>query len=227
MNQIQKVKIFTESINRFGKTEPRAEFIKISREMFEKNRETEAALLLLSTWNYKNFKNTLPEFNYEKFEFVIKSLQVDLEDFSNVNFENMNLSFERTKIVNMFNRLCDISIVNSDSEHGSIGPTGAAKVLYLFRPHQFIMWDSHIRGEDSKEKYLKLENIDFYKPIFVNGNYPTFESNGMGYYLFLYEMQKLFCSSQFKKVAKESNKSMAKAIDEFNFLNISLKIKNL
>jgi len=34
MNQTQKVKIFTESINRFGKTEPRAEFIKISREMF-------------------------------------------------------------------------------------------------------------------------------------------------------------------------------------------------
>lgn len=225
MNQNQKVKLFKKSINKFGKSEPRAEFMKIAREMFEKDSKCEAALLLLSTWNYETFKNTLKEFDYEKFEFVIKSLQTDLEEFSNVNFENMNLSFERSKIVNMFNRLCDLPIVNSDSEHVSIGPTGAAKVLYLFRPHQFIMWDSHIRGEDSKEKYLKLENIDFYKPIFVNGNYPTFEPNWMGYYLFLYEMQKLFCSSQFKKIASDSNKSMAKAIDEFNFINISLKIK--
>lgn len=225
MNQTQKIKLFKESINKFGKSEPRAEFMKIAREMFEKNSKTEAALLLLSTWNYKTFKNIIRDFNYEKFEFVIKSLEVDLEEFSNVNFENMDLSLERTKIVNMFNRLCDISIVNSNSEYGSIGPTGASKILYLFRPHQFIMWDSHIRGEDSKEKYLKLENIDFYKPIFDSGNYPTFENYGYGYIHFLYEMQKLFCNKQFMKIACDSDKSMVKAIDEFNFLNISLKIK--
>ena len=224
MNQTQKVKLFKESINKFGKTEPRAEFMKIAREMFEKDRKTEAALLLLSTWNYKTFKNTIKDFNYEKFEFVIKSLQLDLDEFNNTPFENMDLSYERSKIVNMFNRLCDLPIVNSDSEHGNIGPTGASKLLYLFRPHQFIMWDSHIRGEDSKEKYIKLENIDFYKPIFHNNNYPTFEERGYGYFHFLYEMQNLFCSSQFKKIALRSNKSMAKAIDEFNFLNISLRI---
>lgn len=225
MKKLEKIKMFSESINKLGKTEPRAEFIKIARKMFEKNNKTDAALLLLSTWDYKNFKNTLKDFNYDKFEFVLKCLEVDLEEFSNVNFEKMNLTMERTKIVNIFNRVCDISIVNSYLEYGSIGSTGAAKILYLYRPNQFIMWDSHIRGEDSKDKYLKLDNIDFYKPIFINGKYPKFNDDGQGYYDFLCKMQKLFCSSEFKEIAVQSNKSMAKAIDEFNFLNISLKIK--
>jgi hypothetical protein len=225
MNLKSQNELFKNTINKSGKNNPRAEFINIARKMFEKDKKTEAALLLLSTWNYNNFKKTLPEFNYEKFEFVIKCLEVDLKEFSNVNFEKMDLTMERTKIINIFNRVCDISIVNPDSEYGCIGPTGAAKILYLYRPNQFIMWDSHIRGEDSKEKYLKLDNIDFYKPIFINENYPKFESDGYGYFSFLYEMQKLFHSSKYEKIARESNKSMAKAIDEFNFINISLKIK--
>lgn len=225
MKKPEKIKIFSETIYKFNKSEPCAEFINIARKMFEKGNRSEAALLLLSTWNYNNFKKTLKDFNYDKFEFVMKCLEVDLEEFSNVNFEKMNLTMERTKIVNIFNRVCDISIVNSDSEYGSIGSTGAAKILYLYRPNQFIMWDSHIRGEDSKDKYLKLDNIDFYKPIFINDSYPKFHGNGQGYYDFLCKMQKLFCSSEFKEIAVQSNKSMAKAIDEFNFLNISLKIK--
>jgi hypothetical protein len=225
MNLKSQKELFTNTINKFGKTEPRAEFMKIAREMFERDKKTEAALLLLSTWNYKNFKNSLKNFNYDNFEFVLKCLEVDLDNFTSKKFEDINLLMERTKIINIFNRVCDISIVNPDSEYGSIGPTGAAKILYLYRPNQFIMWDSHIRGEDSDDKYQKLKNIDFYKPIFINGKYPTFESDGYGYFSFLYEMQKLFHSSKYEKIARESNKSMAKAIDEFNFINISLKIK--
>jgi hypothetical protein len=132
---------------------------------------------------------------------------------------------ERTKIINMFDSLSNLSIVNSSSESNGIGSTGAAKILYLYRPNQFIMWDSHIRGEDSDDKYQKLKNIDFYKPIFINDKYPNFNDEGQGYYDFLCKMQKLFCSSEFKEIAVQSNKSLAKAIDEFNFINISLKLK--
>lgn len=225
MEKSEKLKHFSKTINTFGRSEPRAEFMKIAREIFEKGYRTDAALLLLSTWNYNNFKRTLKEFNYDNFEFVLKCLEFNLDNFTSNPFEDMNLTMERTKIINLFNCLCDTSIVNEGSEFGSIGSTGAAKILYLFKPNQFIMWDSHIRGEDSKEKYKELENIEFYKPIFKEGKYPTFNDDGLGYYNFLCEMQKLFCSHEFKEIAVQSNKSLAKCIDEFNFINISLKIK--
>ena len=80
------------------------------------------------------------------------------------------------------------------------------------------MWDGYIKGEKTKRYYNELK-------IVKNGDWKIkrYLNNPENYFQFLKDMQEMF-----KEINFQSNeKTFAKAIDEFNYVNITLPIQNM
>jgi len=82
----------------------------------------------------------------------------------------------------------------------------------------FVMWDGYIKGEKAKKYYDELE-------IVKNGKWKIkkYKNNPKDYFQFLKDMQEKFKDINFKSIEK----TFAKAIDEFNYVNITLPIQNM
>ncbi len=89
--------------------------------------------------------------------------------------------------------------------------------MHLKCPEVFVMWDTYIRGEKPTKDYQQLD-------IYANGifQFKKYPKKCDGYIEFLKDMQ-----GKFKHLTPNGNKTLAKAADEFNFVNITLPIQGI
>jgi len=86
----------------------------------------------------------------------------------------------------------------------------------LKNPKLFVMWDDFIRGGKTKKSYRKL-------PIVIKHQWAPrkYSRNADGYLCFLKDMQCMFGHLK----SPQKSKTLAKAIDEFNYVSITLPIQ--
>ena len=207
-------KEFTEATKKFDDIEKRGSFYNMAVNLINKNFEIEAYLLIIATWNSGCFKFAVNDFDTNEFKGKIEELNPrfdrlkgkDRKDFKTINFDEY-----KEDIKTIFEVLSSIPGVKF---------TGASKIMHLKNRKVFVMWDEYIRGGKPERYYQKLKivrNEDWDWKI------NKYEKNFEGYFQFLKDMQK-----KFKRINFQSNeKTFAKAIDEFNYVNITLRIQEM
>lgn len=165
--------------------------------------------MLLSTWNFARFRYAVTKFDIDHFRHTILQLVRQFEALRNVSIQTFNTKDHRNAVTEIFIKLSKIK---------GIEFTGAPKLLHLRNPELFVMWDDYIRGAKPKRFYSKL-------PIFKNGICPIkqYERSAEGYVVFLEDMQKQFGHLR----ADDNSKTLAKAIDEFNYMQITLPLMEM
>jgi hypothetical protein len=202
-------KDFNNTVKRFDKEEKRSKFFILARNLMKRNLEIEASLLILATWNTKRFQMVLNKFDVDHFRNEMQTLTKYFRDLKYLSIKSIDLCANHRSITHIFNRLSRIEGVEY---------TGASKVMHLKNPNLFVMWDGYIRGKKSAEYYKKLK-------IFKNHQWKhtKYRDNAQGYICFLSDMQCCFGHLQ----SPTKSKTLAKAIDEFNYVQITLRIQNM
>ena len=144
----------------------------------------------------------LSTWNFATFRYAIKTF--DIDGFKEVIhkckpvFEKLgNKTFENTNFDEIQE---DIKyIYNSLSVIKGIKYTGTPKLMHLKNPRLFIMWDSYIKKKYGYKKGTAEEYIQFLK-----------------------QMQTIFNDIKWEN----KNKTLAKAIDEYNYLTITMEEMN-
>lgn len=163
----------------------------------------EAHLLILATWNFARFRYATRTFDLEGYGKTVEQLAKSLQALRGQELLKLTLAEHKQQIVEAFKTLAVIK---------GIEFTGAAKILHLMFPAVFVMWDRYISGQYSKKHYSTLDVVRS-----NDWSYHRFPSSGEGYFDFL-----LSCQQRFKSVvSKDGRKTVAKCIDEFNFVKIT------
>jgi hypothetical protein len=111
----------------------------------------------------------------------------------------------------------DISaIYDALSQIKGIQYTGAPKLMHLRNRELFVMWDAYIRGLKPRKAYERLD-------VVKHGDWEVkkYGSSADDYVQYLKDMQKRFAGVSFG----DERKTFAKAIDEFNYVSITLPIQ--
>lgn len=198
---------FTEATKKFDTIEKGGSFYNIAIGLINNNFEIEAYLLILATWNFARFRYAVTNFDINEFEEKIKELNPYFDKLRDEDFRTINFDKYKDDIKKIFETLSSIE---------GIKFTGASKIMHLKNRSVFIMWDGYIKGEKKKKYYNELN-------IVKNGNWKIkkYKNTSEDYLQFLKDMQK-----RFKNITFQSNeKTFAKAIDEFNYVNITLLIQ--
>lgn len=126
---------FEENVGKFPNFEDlRSKIADSVPNLLSKGFEIEAYVLILSTWNFANFRYILKKFNTNKFKNTLA---------------NINPVFERLKVYDFktadFDKLeSDITFIYEHlKEH--VQQTGAVKLMHFKVPTLFVMWDTGIR----------------------------------------------------------------------------------
>jgi len=179
-------KDFQKQLKEFSKNEERGDLYPVFLRMVEDGYCWEACVFMLSTWNFASFRYAIRGFDFKSFDKTIKKLLPCFKIFLKFNIENINLTEHEADIKKIFNILYEIKGIQS---------TGAPKLMHLFAPEVFVMWDGYIR------KFYGFKKGD-----------------DTDYLNFLVKMQK-----DFSKIKFHSKKiTLAKAIDQYNYVKITL-----
>jgi len=139
----------------------------------------------------------LSTWNFATFRYAMKDF--DLNNFKEI-VKNLKPYFDKIKgetieTINLDNYKQEIiHIFDVLSGIKGIQFTGASKLMHLTIPNVFVMWDAYIR-----------KAWDFKK------------GDSEDYFNFLKKMQK-----EFKRICKEKEKTLAKCIDEYNYVKYTL-----
>lgn len=200
---------FNETIGEFDIREGRTSFFSLASNLMSEGYKIEAYLLILTTWNFANFRYAVKDFNVESFTRIVHDLNVYFDSLKNETFESIDLDKYRYEITKIYQTLSAIK---------GIAFTGAPKLMHLNNPKIFVMWDGYIRGEKPMKYYKQLD-------VFKSGGwiFKRYGTDSDSYIQFLKDMQ-----SQFAHIKLyNTEKSLAKAIDEFNYVTITLPIQDL
>jgi 5-methylcytosine-specific restriction protein A len=200
-------KTFQDAVLRYKAEESRGSFYDIAVNLFNKGFRTEAYLLLLATWNFASFRYAVTNFDLMAFEHTVNSLEthflrLDGKDIRTADFDSLQE---------------DISVIyNTLSQIKGIKYTGAPKMMHLRNRELFVMWDGYIRGQKPRKNY---EGLDIVK----RGDWDIKEygDSADDYLQYLKHMQGKFAGIPFS----EQGKTFAKAIDEFNYVSVTLPIQ--
>lgn len=121
----------------FSKKELRWDFYPMFLNLMKKGLETEACLLMLSTWNFACFRYAVRGFNLDGFTLTLKRLESKYKKFEKLDFQTINFNKYGVDIKEIFSALCRIK---------GIQKTGAPKLMHLKVPQVFVMWDAYIRN---------------------------------------------------------------------------------
>jgi hypothetical protein len=200
---------FNKSLSKYKEMEKRGSFYDMAVKLLNDKYEIEAYFLILATWNFAQFRYALKEFDIKKFKKTIRNLDSYFEKFQDQEFSTINFDDYEKEIKKIFSKL---------SSFNGIKYTGASKIMHLKNRGVFLMWDGYIKGDKVMRHYNELE-------IVKRGEWEVkrYESSEKGYFQFLKDMQDLFKHLDFEK----RDKTFAKAIDEFNFANITLDIQKM
>ena len=169
----------------------------------------EAYFLILTTWNSARFRYVVKDFDINGFKEKIKELDSYFDKLKDEDFRTITFDDYKEDIKYIFEILSSIK---------GIEYTGTSKIMHLKNRYVFVMWDSYIKGNKPKKNYNNLE-------IVKNGNWKIkrYHNKPEDYFQFLKDMQE-----RFKDINFQSNeKTFTKAIDEFNYVNITLHIQNM
>lgn len=170
------------------------------------NFEIEAYLLILATWNSWCFRFGV---DINSFEAKIQAVSSHFKKLEQEEFRTINLDNYKQDIKKIYETLSSIK---------GIGYTGASKIMHLRNRNLFIMWDGYIKGNKPRRYYDDLEIVTE-----DNLQIKKYGNGGDDYFLFLKDMQSLFKNISFK----DKNRSFAKAVDEFNYVSITLPIQEI
>ena len=200
---------FTKATKEFDAIEKRGSFYNMAVGLINNNFEMEAYFLILATWNFARFRYAVNDFDIRGFEEKIKELNFYFDKLKDQDFRTINFDRYEDDVKNIFLTLSSIKGVEY---------TGASKIMHLKNRCVFVMWDGYIKGEKAKKYYDELE-------IVKNGKWKIkkYKNNPKDYFQFLKDMQEKFKDINFKSIEK----TFAKAIDEFNYVNITLPIQNM
>jgi hypothetical protein len=200
---------FNKAVDEFDKRERRTDFFALASNLMKKGFEVEAHALLLATWNFARFRYAVKEFDIEQFRQTLRALNTHFNALKDQAIESVDLNKHKANISAIFDALSKIK---------GIEFTGAPKLMHLTNPGLFVMWDDYIRGAKPKKYYLRL-------PIFQNGDwlYSKYPKDAGGYLQFLNDVQQRFGSLR----PPSGTKTLAKAIDEFNYVQITLPIQQM
>lgn len=200
---------FTKAIKKFDAIEKRGSFYNMAINLINNNFEIEGYLLILATWNFARFRYAVNDFDINVFKEKIKELNPSFTKLKDEDFKNINFKKYKDDIKKIFETLSSIK---------GIEFTGASKIMHLRNRSVFVMWDGYIKGDKPKKFYNKLE-------IVKNGfwKYKKYRNDSESYFRFLKDMQQRFKDINFQS----EEKTFAKAIDEFNYVNITLPIQEM
>ncbi|MDK2908054.1 MAG: hypothetical protein PWQ87_512 [Candidatus Woesearchaeota archaeon] len=200
---------FAKATKEFDNIEKRGSFYNMAIDLIEKDFEIEAYFLILATWNFARFRYAVNNFDINGFKEKIKELNPYFDKVKDKDFRTINFDEYKDNIKKIFTTLSSIKGVEY---------TGTSKIMHLRNRSVFVMWDGYIKGEKPKRYYNELEIVKsgFWK-------YKRYKNDPENYFQFLKDMQE-----RFKDIIFQSNeKTFAKAIDEFNYVKITLPIQDM
>jgi hypothetical protein len=200
---------FNEATARFKELEKRGSFYPMFCDMMDKGLEIEAYLFILSTWNFAVFRYAMKEFDINGFKKTMERLGPAFDKLKNESFRTIEFDKYKEEIVTIFETLSKIEGVKY---------TGATKIMHLKNRSLFVMWDGYISGNTTKRYYNELEIVKKGKRKFKR-----YKRSGEGYFQFLKDMRELFNGLN----SPNDKKTFAKAIDEYNYVNITLRIQDM
>lgn len=154
--------------------------------------------VLILTWNDPYYLHLYGSLNFEKLEHCINKNFVELSSFRCRDISSLSENDEQT-IRSLFNDFLEASKSEIREDKGS--PVSVAKALHVLVPTFFPPWDSYIApayGEDYYKRKPEEKYINFCK-----------QTKCIYEHIIKYE--------QIINYAKESNKTLIKLIDEFNY----------
>lgn len=202
-------KFFNDTISRFPVLEEGGSFYEMAVNLLNNNFKVEACLLILATWNFAYFRYVVKELDINSFRRALEAITPEFYNIQNEELRSIDFKKQGNDIEKIYNTLSSFSAIKA---------TGASKIMHLYNRKLFIMWDRYIRGEKPKKHYQELE---IYKNSYMV--YKKYNTDGKGYIQFLQDMSKLFYNVTFK----DNGKTFAKAIDEFNYVSITIPYQGL
>jgi len=202
-------KKFSETVSKFDELEKRGSFYDRAVKLMNSGFETEALCFILATWNFAAFRYAAKDFDVIGFKETIAGLNPYFDKMRNEDFKTIDFEKYEEEIKQIFETLSKIK---------GIQYTGASKVMHIRNRPVFVMWDGYIGGGEAKKYYNELE-------IVKRGGWKTkrYGKDAEGYFQFLKDTQEVFKSVNFR----DDKKTFAKAIDEYNYINITLPIQNM
>lgn len=216
------LELFNEVRNEMKEKEKRAPIFDMAQKLVELERRTEAYLLLLATWDFANLRYSMSKFTIPEFESHVSHLEDYSKEFSDLTFESCGFKDKEKEIKEIFENMQSYKVLDTKNrERPVIGTTGASKLMHLRYPNFFIMWDSYIRG-NYPQKYSK--DVDK-RLIDIGWEYKRYTPSGKGYYEFMSDMWDFF-KPVFNEF-KDKTTTLPKAIDEFNYVAITLPLRKI
>ena len=197
---------FDNALKEFEQLEKRGSFYPMFLNLIKNGFEIEAYLFILSTWNFARFRYAVREFDIEGFKETIRRLDRVFGKLENKDFQTIDFESYKSGISKIYGTLSSIKGI----EH-----TGASKIMHLRLPKVFVMWDDYISGRKPKKYY---ENLEITRRGYWS--FKRYGRNSKGYIGFLKDMQE-----RFKGIKCPAGKTLPKAIDEFNYVKITLEIQ--
>jgi len=200
---------FIQSTEQFNELEKRGSLYDMAVRLIKNNFKIEAYILILATWNFARFRYVMNNFDILGFQDTLDDLEPHFEEVKNEDIRTIDVDRYKAEMTEIFNKLSSIK---------GIEFTGASKIMHLKNRNVFVMWDGYIKGEKPKKYYDELE-------IVKNGvwKYKRYMNDSENYVQFLKDMQEKFKDISFQS----TEKTFAKAIDEYNFVNITIPIKKM
>ena len=211
---------FDRALNTMAEIEQRDPFYWMAINLIQNGFESEGLLLILATWNFAGFRYILRDFDIGLFKAVIQDAKNALGrnllwDWENNNgitlFDAWDSGDGPQRIARAFDILATEPVTQTTNR--GLGPTGAAKVIHFFNPNLFVMWDRYMRQH--ADRVLGICD--------VHGRPKRYEKSGKTsgnlYVEFLRDMRATFQGLRFPK-----SKPIGKAIDEYNYVNITLRL---
>lgn len=172
----------------------------------------QASIIILATWNKSRFGKYVNKFDISALNEKLKEIEPFFIQLKDEEFQSMDLYKHKENIKKIYDALMPIK---------GIEFTGATKIMSLRNCRVFVMWDEYIRGEKSKKYYLNLDILRKGWKLDRKGNAKKYKRDSDGYFEFLIDMKEMFGNIGWN----DKNKTLAKAIDEYNFVNITKKIQ--
>jgi hypothetical protein len=150
-----------------------------------------ASVIILATWNKERFQYAMMD--SKNLDDLEKAIKKCQPLFDKIKDKDFP-SAKFDEIGDVVREIYDIL-----SKVKGVEYTGASKIMHLFNRSLFVMWDRNIR----KEYGFYFKNIEM--------------TTGADYLFFQKVMQEIFGDIKWE----ESDKTLAKAIDEFNYMSYS------
>jgi hypothetical protein len=211
---VELVPITLEDLERasasFRQLEKRGSFYDMALALVQAGYQIEGCVLLLATWNFASFRYAATNFDIDGLKAVLNGeLQSDFAALTEYDIQSLDLTKCGGRIEWMFNRLASMKEVLY---------TGATKLMHLNCPKTFVIWDDYIRGGRPRRLYDGLACVASKK-----WRFHKYDKNGKGYVEFLSDIQRRFRDLRYQA----GSKTLAKAIDEFNYVNVTLPIQEI